>query len=89
VTGEGEIPLRGELNFAPFDESRLVGALGRVPNNELPDALRNLLRLHNRHGDPPIRALRLYSVSWVLDAGVRGDEPPESRHLVAEVSGDR
>src|SRR5580700_1381420 len=53
VTDRGEIPLRGERDFAPFDEARLIVALQRLQsareaNQKLDEALRNLMRLYNR-----------------------------------------
>jgi hypothetical protein len=91
VTDRGEIPLRGERDFAPFDEARLIVALQRLQsapggNQKLDDALRNLMRLYNRRR--PLRALRLYSVSWALRPGLQGSEPPANRTLIAQVAAD-
>jgi hypothetical protein len=94
VTDAGEIPLRGERDLAPFDQSRLVMALNRLQsapggNRKLDEALRNLMQLYSRrnaqHGNagPPLRALRLYAVSWVLRPGMQGSEPGE-RILIAQ-----
>jgi hypothetical protein len=90
VTDRGEIPMREERDFAPFDEARLTVALQRLQgtpdaSRNLEDALRNLMRIYNgRPAALPIRALRLYTVHWVLRPGMQGSEPPEERTLIAE-----
>jgi len=92
VTDSGEIPLRGERDFAPFDEARLTMALARIAGapggqRKLQEALGNLMRLHDRRGDPrspALRALRLYRLRWRLQPGMQGDEPPGERILIAE-----
>jgi hypothetical protein len=58
----------------------LIVALQRLQsapggNQKLDEALRNLMRLYNRRRRP-LRALRLYSVSWALRPGLQGSEPP-------------
>lgn len=99
VTDRGEIPLRGERDFAPFDEARLIMALGRLQSarggdRKLGEALRNLMHLYNRRiagrwpTSPPLRALRLYTVRWALRPGLEGSEPPRERILVAQVNAD-
>jgi hypothetical protein len=57
-----------------------------MPRSELPAALLNLLRIHNRTGRDPIHTLRLYSAGWTLKPGARGDEPPDQKVLIIEVS---
>ncbi|MGA2595904.1 MAG: hypothetical protein ABSH09_02720 [Bryobacteraceae bacterium] len=93
VTERGEIALRGERDFAPFDEARLVMALDRLrtapkADRKLDEALRNLMELYNRRnpGGPSISSLRLYTVRWTLRLGVQGSEPPQERVLVAQVT---
>lgn len=99
VTDRGEIPLRGERDFAPFDEARLIMALGRLQSarggdRKLGEALRNLMQLYNRRiaerwpVRPTLRALRLYTVRWALRPGLEGSEPPRERILVAQVTED-
>jgi len=94
VTDRGEIPLRGERDFAPFDEARLVVALERLQgarggNQKLEAALRNLMQLYNRRrAGPPLRALLLYTARWALRPGLQGSEPPRERILVAQVTGN-
>lgn len=99
VTDRGEVPLRGERDFAPFDEARLVMALQRLegapaPNQKLTAALGNLMQLYNRAAarrrpaGPPLRALRLYTVRWPLQPGVTGTEAPRERSLVAQANRD-
>jgi len=92
VTARGEIPLRGDRDFAPFDQARLIMALQRIEaapgaNQKIDEALRNLAALYNRQPEhPPLRALRLYQVEWLLKPGQRGTEPPDQRILIAERS---
>ena len=99
VTDRGEILLRGKRDFAPFDEARLIVALARLQsapegNQKLDEALRNLMRLYDRRearGSPvslPLRALRLYTVRWVLRPGLKGSELPQERILVAQATRD-
>jgi hypothetical protein len=99
VTDRGEIPLRGERDFAPFDEARLIVALQRLQsarggNRKVDEALRNLMRLYNRRKaergpvGPSLRALRLYTVRWALRPGMQGSESPGERILIAQVTGD-
>jgi len=99
VTDRGEIPLRGERDFAPFDEARLIMVLQRLQGArgadwKLDEALRNLMRLYNNRNargwpvSAPLRALRLYAVSWTLRPGLDGSEPPRERMLIAQVTGD-
>jgi hypothetical protein len=86
VNPKGEFRLRGDESFPPFDEPRLADALARMPRSELPAALLNLLRIHNRAGQTPIHTLRLYSASWTLQPGAQGNEPPDQKVLLVEVS---
>ena len=94
MTDRGEIALRGERDFAPFDEARLVMALARLQsarggNQTLDAALLNLVQLYNRRkASPPLRALRLYTVRWALRPGLQGSEPPGERILIAQVAGN-
>src|ERR1022692_1783856 len=94
VTDRGEIALRGERDFAPFDEARLVMALERLQsarggNQKLDAALLNLMQLYNRRkASPPLRALRLYTVRWALRPGLQGSEPPGEQILIAQVAGN-
>jgi hypothetical protein len=90
VTDQGEIPLRAERDFAPFDEARLIVSLQRLRNapggeRKLDQALRNLMLLYDRR--KTLRALRLYSVRWTLRPGLQGSEPPHERTLIAQVTG--
>jgi hypothetical protein len=91
VTDRGEIPLRGERDFPPFDQARLIVALQRLQTaqagkQKLERALRNLMRLYHRPN--ALRALRLYSVHWALRPGLQGSEPPVERIPIAQVTAD-
>lgn len=99
VTDRGEIPLRGERDFAPFDEARLIPALQRLQNagggnQKLDNGLQSLLRLYNRRKEgslplgPPLRSIRLYIVRWTLRPGLQGSELPQERILIAQVNED-
>jgi len=91
VTDRGEIELRGDRDFAPFDQARLVVALQRLQASgnaqRIDEALRNLIDLHNRRQPPAarLRGLRLYAVRWTLRPGLEGSEPPQGRTMIAEV----
>ncbi|MGA2738521.1 MAG: hypothetical protein ABSG65_13875 [Bryobacteraceae bacterium] len=89
VTDQGEIPLRGDGDFAPFDQARLIVALQRLQSGpgaaqDIDRALRNLMRLYDRR--EALRGLRLYSVVWALRPGLQGSEPPAARTLIAQVT---
>ncbi len=91
VTARGEITLRDERDFGPFDEARLIMALDRLrtapgADRKLDEALRNLMQLYNRRntGGASIRSLRLYTVRWALRPGLQGSEPPQERVLIAQ-----
>lgn len=87
VNSGGEFPMKGDRNFPPFDEARLVSSLARMRPSEWSPALQNLLRLHNRYsGTDPVHTIRLYAVSWTLHPGLQGDEPPDNKVLLVEVS---
>jgi hypothetical protein len=93
VTARGEITLRDERDFGPFDEARLIMALDRLrtapgADRKLDEALRNLMQLYNRRnaGGASIRSLRLYTVRWALRPGLQGSEPPQERVLIAQVT---
>jgi hypothetical protein len=99
VVDRGEIPLRGERDFPPFDEARLSMALERLQaarerNRKIDAALRNLIGLYNGRQSgrglarQPLRALRLYAVRWVLRPGVEASAAPQERVLVAQVTAD-
>jgi hypothetical protein len=95
LTDRGEVLLRGERDFAPFDEARLVMALERLQSadggkQKLDEALRNLMRLYDRRQARglPLRALRLYAVRWVLRPGLESFQPPQERILVAQATRD-
>lgn len=94
VTDRGEIPLRGEQDFAPFDEARLVVALQRLENapegkRKLQEALQDLMRqYHRRQAGPRIRSLRLYTVRWILRPGFQDFSVPQNRTLLAQVPAD-
>ena len=99
VPAEGparELILQDRRYIEPFDNSRLGQALKRIDAGDNPetrlrvaltDCLRRYeaLRLAGYHDGPPLQALRLYRLTWVLDPRAANRERPETRHLIAEV----
>ena len=98
VTHEGqEFALLRYADVMPFDQSRLSKALGTIrsrpdSDTQLHAALANCLERYERqrargwHEGPPLAALRLYEVHWVLDARAANVDTPDSRRLLAEVT---
>jgi hypothetical protein len=95
VSSDGEVELRGDRQFLPFDDARLIVALENLMKADpsglrVRQALWNLMELHNRRSQPRIRALRLYSVAWTLRPGMDGRELPAAKTLVASTdAGER
>lgn len=97
ANGETDLPLDG--SFPPFDQVRLVAALGRLAGaghgqRPLRSALANLLSLYDRHRRespqaPAVSGLRLYNAAWALHPGLTGREPPGRRAPAAEVDGEQ
>ncbi len=95
VTAGGEVDLPLDSCFPPFDQVRMVAALGRLASADpgpipLQRALANLLDLYDRHrlaapDAPFVSGLRLYDVAWGLRPGLTGREPPGRRVAVAEI----
>jgi len=92
VRDGAELALRGDSDFAPFDEARLIMALERLQRarggeQKLDEALRNLMGLYNRRNAPggPIRALRLYNVHVTPRPGLQGLGARQERTLIAQV----
>ena len=93
----GELPLRGEAYLAPFDQSRLLQALGAIllqtdGRERASVALRDCLaryerrRVAHEHDGPALGALRYYHETWALDREARNVERPERQDLVLEVA---
>jgi len=93
VTQEGiEMPLYDLRYLQPFDNSRLSAALERAANrHQLSEAARDCLvryealRRAGRHNGPPLQAVRVYRVYWVLDPWARNIEHPDRKNLLVEV----
>jgi hypothetical protein len=94
-----EFPLIQFQYTQPFDNSRLNYAFASIylykyPGRErdLHDAVQNCfqryeaLRQAGRHHGPPLQAMRLYQVYWVLDPWARNVDRPDSEELVVEVT---
>ena len=81
-----EIALDGEHDFPPFDLHRLYMALARVMATDRDGsktrlALGNLMDLYNQRRYPPIRKLRLYSLTHSLDSRA---VPADDRRFLIE-----
>lgn len=93
VTPEGtEIPLYDLRYLQPFDNSRLSAVLELVAKkHQLGEAARDCLlryealRRAGRHNGPPLQAVRVYRVYWVLDPWARNIERPDRKNLLVEV----
>jgi len=93
ITQQGtEIPLYDSRYFQPFDDSRLPEALERTAKkHQLKEAVWDCLvryealRRAGRHDGPPLRAMRLYQVYWVLDPWARNVNHPDRKNLLVEV----
>jgi hypothetical protein len=97
VTAEGnEFPLDYNRYVSPFDQSRLPKALRQMLDE--PDgaarvrtavedclARYEVLRTAGRHDGPPLRAMRLYDLTWRIDANAANVDKPDARRLIAEV----
>jgi hypothetical protein len=94
VTENGEIPLRAEEHFAPFNMPQLNTALMRLPRykrrEKVAELLHNLAFLYESsrqqglHDDPPIQSLRLYRLKWTLDEWARNVDSPDKKILLLE-----
>lgn len=97
VTADGrEIALVRHDYLAPLDQSRLPLGLRRIEqmddsDGRLRQALADILRRYEirreagEHEGPPLRGLRLYTVTWDLEPYAANLDHPRSRELVAEV----
>ena len=95
VTQQGaEIPLTDIRYLQPFDDSRLPEALNRIAKKrplQLKTAVRDCLvryealRRAGRHDGPPLRAMRLYRVYWVLDPWAPNIDHPDRKDFLVEV----
>jgi hypothetical protein len=91
-----EVPLLTGEYLWPFDSSRLRAVLGRLDSEadreaRLGGALSDVLRryearrVESRHDGPPLRGIRLYRLSWRLDAWARNRDRPDPRALLFEL----
>jgi hypothetical protein len=97
VTGDGrEFALDANRFIAPFDQSRLPKVLQQMldkPDGDqririaLPElyARYEQLRHDEQHDGPPIVALRLYELDWIIRPDAANVDAPEGRRLIAEV----
>jgi hypothetical protein len=97
VTESGEVPIVVPLHLAPFHEARLMTAFKRIGRREdrdarLEAALRwaleryEALRGAGVHDGPKLAGMRLYVLSWPLDAWAANRDQPDERRLLGEVS---
>ena len=87
-----EIQLDKTPYIQPFDNSRLSTGLDHAQrvhreDEAVADCLNRYetLRQEGRHAGPPLVAMRLYMVTWVLDPTVGNIDRPERKELLAEV----
>jgi hypothetical protein len=96
-TDGSELALLDHQYLAPLDQSRLPLGLRRIYREEgsgprLQDAIADCLRRYERrrvagkHDGPPLRALRLYLVSWNLEPYAANLDRPNSRQLIGQVT---
>ena len=88
-----EIQLDRNLYLQPFDNSRLASALDNVlRENRLDEGVADCLtryealRRAGRHDGPPLHAMRLYRVTWTLDASASNIDRPDRKELLTEVA---
>ena len=86
---DGEIELRRDADFAPFDQPRLTMALSRIRSSDpsgrsLKQALAGLLDLYNRQHPTPLLGIRLYEVNLTLKPDSPGSRNRQTRVLIAE-----
>lgn len=88
-----EFPLDRNEYLEPFDNSRLPAALDiAVHENRVAPVLKDCLdryealRASGIHHGPPITALRLYRVTWNLNAQASNVDAPKTKELLAEFS---
>jgi hypothetical protein len=95
-----EFPLIDHRYVTPFEQSRLPKALRRIARRSdaqqaLQRAIRDCferydrLRAAQRHDGPPLRAMRLYEVTWTLDPDASNVDRPDSLKLISEYSRGR
>jgi len=81
----------------PLDQSRLPLGIRRIDQSagsetRVRAALEDILRRYEarraagRHRGPPLKAIRLYSVSWDLEPDAANIDRPRSKRLIAEVA---
>jgi len=87
-----EMPLDSNVYLQPFDNSRLAAALEHaLEENKVNDGLTDCLTRYEAlrragvHHGPPLVAMRLYSLTWMLDTSASNVERPEVKQLLAEV----
>lgn len=98
VTAQGEFPLDRYAYHPPFDDPRLSYSF--APRHErahtvradTAEMLRVVGRLYERarrerqHDGPPLRGVRVYKVTWVLDPMAANRSHPDRKVLLGEVA---
>ena len=98
AVASSEFPLLDAAALQPFDQARLSIGLRKLQRREGNADLRiamnealaryEALRQAGQHEGPPLRAVRLYELSWTLDPLARNVAMPDERTLVLEVERD-
>lgn len=88
------VPLPGPRALHPLRLAQLVTVLERLPREDMPEALRDVLRRYDagrragRHDGAPLKGLRLYRMTFAPEPDPAGRDRPRSRELLAEAAGD-
>ncbi len=89
-----EAPLADRAAFHPFRLSQLESAFDRLGPADLREGLEDMLsryearRRSGRHSGPPVAGLRVYRMTFELEADGGNRDRPLARELLAEVSAE-
>ncbi len=90
LPGGREVALTDRAAFLPLRLAQIEGGLGRLAPEGLREGLGDLLaryearRREGGHAGPPIEGLRLYRMTFEIDALAASRDRPLSRELLAE-----
>ena len=89
LPGGEEVPLSDRAAFHPFRLAQLEAALARLDLPGREEGLRDILARHEtrRHAGPGLAGLRLYRMTFGIDARAANRDRPLARELLAEVRG--
>lgn len=91
LTDSGERPLLAEIDFPPFNQSRMRRVFARLANDpdreRLQAVLEAALKYHRKfgmQGGAAARGIRLYEFEWPIQARARNRRTPRSKRVVVE-----